>query len=171
MDGVCTNFIEECLKANNFDPNIEIPKWKKNHAGEFNATKVLDISNSVFWKNIEKQGEEFWSKMEPYIWFEDLYTKLSNVGKVYFLTSPSHSPFSLSGKLIWLQSQFNKNFKDYVITPNKELLAKENTYLIDDYPQNIEKFNSAGGVGILFPQFWNSKTDVENKIDYILSKL
>lgn len=171
MDGVCTNFLEACIKANSFDPEIEIPKWKKNFPGEFSASTALGISNTIFWKNIETQGEKFWSDMEAYHWFKDLYNRLTKLGRVYFLTSPSQSPTSLSGKLIWLQKQFNPGFKDYIITPNKELLAGKNRYLIDDYPINIDKFTLAGGVGILFPQFWNSIKDVDNKINYVISKL
>ncbi len=168
LDGVCTNFIKSCISANNLDPEKIIPIWREKHRGEFSAFKVFGISNSDFWKNVDKQGEEFWSEMEPYSWFMDLYNELKKKGEVYFLTSPSQSPNSLSGKLKWLQKQFNKGFKDYVITPKKELLAAKNTYLIDDYPNNVDKFSAAGGNGILFPQFWNGKTEVIDKISYIL---
>ena len=171
MDGVCTNFIESCILANNLNPDIIIPKWKKEYRGIFDAYKVFNIDNSQFWKSIDKQGEEFWSEMGTYPWFKDLYDSLSDLGEVYFLTSPSQNPSSLSGKLKWLQKHFNKSFKDYVITPKKHLLANENSFLIDDYPQNVDSFNKAGGTGILFPQFWNSKTVIDNKVKYIIDKI
>lgn len=168
LDGVCTTFIDSCIKANNLDPKEIIPIWKNKFRGVFSAYKVFGISNSEFWKNVEKTGEEFWSEMGAYPWFKDLYNELSKVGKVYFLTSPSQNPYSLSGKLKWLHKQFNKGFKDYVITPNKELLAAPDSYLIDDYPENIEKFIEAGGNAFLFPQFWNTEEDVNDKVSYIL---
>jgi 5'(3')-deoxyribonucleotidase len=171
LDGVCTNFIKPCIEANNLDYEKTVELWKNDYPGVFSAFKVLNIDNSTFWKNIEKSGELFWSEMEPYPWFFDLYNRLSQHGKVYFLTSPSQCPNSLSGKLKWLQSQFNRNFRDYIITPNKELLANRESILIDDYPKNIEKFNSAGGRGILFPQFWNSLNVVEDKVSYIIGEL
>lgn len=171
LDGVCTNFIESAIRVNSLDYKTTVDIWKRDYRGVFSAFKVFGISNSTFWKNIEKSGEEFWSLMEPYSWFTNLYKELSKQGKVYFLTSPSQSPNSLSGKLKWLQTQFNGGFKDYVITPNKELLANGNTILIDDYPKNIEKFNKAGGKGVLFPQFWNSMEDIVDKVEYILKQL
>jgi len=171
MDGVCTNFITSCIKANGLDISSVMAKWKSEHRGQFSAFTALGIKNSEFWANIDSVGETYWSEMDAYPWFVELYEKLSELGKVYFLTSPSQNPNSLSGKLKWLQKQFHKGFKDYVITPNKELLASENSYLIDDYPVNIEKFNIAGGHGILFPQFWNSVDDVEDKVAYIISAI
>ncbi len=171
LDGVCTTFIDSCIVANNLDTNEVIPLWKEKYRGEFNAFKVFGIKNSEFWKNVESTGEEFWSEMGTYPWFNDLYSELSKIGKVYFLTSPSQSPNSLSGKLKWLQRHFTNGFKDYIITPNKELLANSNSYLIDDFPGNVEKFLSAGGNAILFPQFWNSKEEIKDKVAYVLSKI
>lgn len=169
IDGVCTNFIEACIKANGFNSDEVLKLWKNEYRGEFRAFKVLGISNKVFWKNIETTGEEFWSNMEPYPWFLDLYKKLNEIGKVHFLSSPSMAPNSLSGKLKWLQKYFGRDFRDYIITPNKELLAHKNAYLIDDYPRNVEKFKESGGNGILFPQYWNTKEIINDKIEYVLS--
>lgn len=169
LDGVCTTFITSCIEANNLDPVETMKTWKEKHRGVFSAFKVFGIKNSDFWKNVEQQGEEFWSEMGTYSWFKELYDELSKKGKVYFLTSPSQSPNSLSGKLKWLQRHFDQSFKDYIITPNKDLLAcSKNCYLIDDYPENVEKFIAAGGTGILFPQFWNTKEEVEDKVSYVL---
>lgn len=169
IDGVCTNFIEACIIANGFNSKEVLELWKNEYRGEFRAFKVLGISNKDFWKNIEKKGEEFWSQMEPYPWFLELYEKLNTVGKVHFLSSPSMAPNSLSGKLKWLQKYFGRDFRDYIITPNKELLAHKNAYLIDDYPKNVEKFKVHGGNAILFPQYWNTKEIIDNKIEHVIS--
>lgn len=171
LDGVCTNFVKSCIEVNNLDYIKTVDIWKKDYPGVFSAFKVFNIDNNTFWKNIEKSGEKFWTEMEAYSWFLELYNRLSEKGKVYFLTSPSQSPNSLSGKLKWLQNQFSRDFKDYIITPNKYLLANENTILIDDYPENIKQFVNSGGKGILFPQFWNSLELVNNKVDYIIDRL
>ncbi|QEN04795.1 hypothetical protein EW093_08795 [Thiospirochaeta perfilievii] len=171
LDGVCSNFIKSCIVANNLDYYDTIYRWEKDFKGVFSAFEVFGIDNSLFWKNIESQGEEFWSDMEVYSWFYELYNELSKVGRVIFLTKPSNSPLSHSGKIKWLQKRFDKNFKDYIFTPHKELLANKNSYLVDDCPNNIKKFNDAGGNGILFPQFWNSKIDIEDKVSYILDKI
>ncbi|MBN2618175.1 MAG: hypothetical protein JXR64_07655 [Spirochaetales bacterium] len=171
LDGVCSNFIKSAIIANNLNFNSTVELWKRDYKGQFSAFKVFGISNSEFWKNIELQGEEFWSEMEEYSWFFPLYNRLKDYGEVIFLTSPSQSPLSHSGKIKWIQKRFTKNFKDYIITPRKELLANKNSILIDDYPENILNFENSGGKGILFPQFWNSIIDVENKLEYIENQL
>jgi len=171
LDGVCTNFIKSAIYANNLNYEKTVEKWKSEYIGVFEACKVFGISNKIFWENIEKNGESFWADMETYSWFDNLYNSLKSVGEVFFLTSPSLSPYSLSGKLKWMQKKLGKNFKNYIITPNKHLLASKNSYLIDDYPKNIEKFNNAGGNGILFPQYWNCSKVVVDKTDYIMKLL
>lgn len=171
LDGVCTNFIKSCIKAHNLSYTDTVEKWKRDYLGVFSAFKVFGIDNSQFWKAIEKEGESFWSDMEAYSWFKPLYENLTQVGDVVFLTSPSQSPKSHSGKIKWIQKQFNQNFKDYIITPRKELLASPNSVLIDDCPKNIERFKNAGGQVILFPQFWNSTEDITDKISYVMDSL
>lgn len=171
LDGVCTNFIKSCIRAHKLSYTDTVNKWKRDYLGVFSAFKVFGINNSQFWKAIDREGETFWSDMEAYDWFKPLYNELSKIGDVIFLTSPSQSPKSHSGKIKWLQNQFNQNFKDYVITPRKELLASPDTVLIDDCPKNIEKFQNAGGRVILFPQFWNSKEEVSDKVNYVLDNL
>ena len=168
LDGVCANFIKSCILANNLDYKNTIEIWNRDFKGVFSAFEVFGINNKLFWSNIEKVGEPFWSEMEVYPWFQDLYNSLCSLGNVIFLTKPSTSPLCHSGKIKWLQNQFNKNFKDYIITPHKELLAGENRYLIDDCPKNVKKFNENGGKGVLFPQFWNTKENIENKVSYII---
>ena len=99
LDGVCSNFIKSCINANGLNYEQTISRWKKDFRGVFSAFEVFGIKNSTFWKNIEKNGEKFWAEMEVYPWFFDLYSALSKEGKVIFLTKPSHSPLSHSGKI------------------------------------------------------------------------
>lgn len=171
LDGVCSNFIKSCIQANDLNYEQTINRWKKDFRGVFSAFEVFGINNSTFWGNIENIGEDFWVKMEVYPWFFNLYTELSKIGKVIFLTKPSHSPLSHSGKIKWLQKQFNYNFTDYIMTPHKELLASKDSILIDDYPKNVEDFIKAGGKAILFPQFWNTLEDIDNKVEFVLNSL
>ncbi len=171
MDGVCTDFVKSCINAHNLNLESTLLNWKKNYPGEFRAYKVLGITNSLFWKKIDEQGEDFWVNLDEYPWFWDLYSTLKSIGEVIFLTTPSSNPCSLSGKLKWLQKRFGSNFKDYILTPHKHLLAGKNSFLIDDYPVNIEKFTAHGGKGILFPQYWNTANDVSDKINYVLTEI
>jgi hypothetical protein len=50
-----------------------------------------------------------------------------------------------------------QKFRDYVITPQKHLLANEGALLVDDHPTMINAFRAFGGQAMLFPQAWNTK--------------
>jgi 5'(3')-deoxyribonucleotidase len=56
------------------------------------------------------------------------------------------------------------------MAPRKELLAVESAVLIDDNEDNIEKFVSAGGSGVLWPRRWN-KGDESRSIQDLLKEV
>ena len=45
--------------------------------------------------------------------------------------------------------------RQYAITPRKHLFARPDSLLIDDYSENIERFEAHGGHAILVPRPWN----------------
>jgi 5'(3')-deoxyribonucleotidase len=81
---------------------------------------------------------------------------------------------SLAGKLTWLQRfTGERNFRDYIFTTHKHLLACECAILVDDRESNILEFEGAGGGVVLFPQPWNSATlapDV-TEVDYVVQQI
>lgn len=149
MDGVLSDFVGACGELFDFDPKT-LNQWSiERHVG---------IEPKEFWGKIDRHSPRFWAEMEEYPWARTLYTYLrgnEQFGTVYICTTPSQSPDSLRGKMYWLQKRMGKNFRDYVLTPHKHLLAHPGAILIDDSPGNINKFREAGGQGIVFPQPWN----------------
>lgn len=91
------------------------------------------------------------------------------------LTSPSLAPSCLEGKVRWLYEHFPKekgrHFSDFLIGNQKHLLAWPGRVLIDDAEANVEKFRSAGGEAILFPQVWNGNFEVEDRLAYVKNQL
>ena len=72
----------------------------------------------------------------------------------------------------WLQARFGVEFGDYILTAHKDRLAHENAYLVDDYDENVDRFSARGGVGVLFPQFWNRNHDVDgDPVAYVLDQI
>ena len=172
MDLVCTQFIESAAQLHGYNISDLNKKWTAQFPGVFHMEKVLGISRDAFWNKIHDEGEKFWVDLEETKWFRELYDKLEEIGRVYFLSAVTQSPSCLSGKLIWLQDRFGKEFDRYILTANKHLLANGHSVLIDDYDKNVNAFSQNGGCGILFPTIYNINIDkVENRIEYILSEI
>lgn len=71
------------------------------------------------------------------------------------LSSPlrGNEEASIVGKKIWLQQHNPASVNTAIFADNKERWARKGSQpniLIDDFKQNITKWNSAGGIGILF---------------------
>jgi len=152
LDGVCVDFVGAAcrLHGRTFDETVWPP-------GEYDIAEVLGIGDEEFWEVIHRQGVDFWRGLEAYPWFVRLHRELQRRGRVYFVTSPSRSPHSAAGKMLWLKERFGETFKDFVLTRRKHLLSRADCVLIDDSDRNVREFERHGsGSGVLFPQRWNS---------------
>ena len=162
MDGVVSDAHRAFLKA--IDREDLINNYP---AGEFATDKAAGMSEKAMWRKVSAAGRELWSKMRVLPWAHELYEKLGKLGDVVFLTSPTRDSDSLAGKLEWLQRfTKRKDFRDYIMTNRKDLLAAPGTVLIDDRPENCDKFRAAGGKAILFPASWQGSSE-----DYIWEAL
>jgi 5'(3')-deoxyribonucleotidase len=169
LDGVCVDFIRGAISAHGLDAEQVLTDWAQNHRGEFLPYRVLDMEMDPFWNHLASLGEAFWIQLEPYPWFDELFRQLNDLGHVVFCTSTTRSPACVSGKLHWLQNRFGVEFQDYILTPHKDRLAHPNAYLIDDYDQNVDRFSERGGIGVLFPQIWNSNHALTHSaVEYVL---
>ena len=168
MDGVCTDFASAGILANGRDPAEVFRLWRNSFPGEYHPYTVMGIEMESFWEAVAADGESFWVNLQEYEWFSELLRSLQNIGEVVFLTSGSYAPWSLSGKLKWLQKRFGRDFQGYVFTARKHLLAKPATILIDDYDANVAAFQKHGGKAVLFPQVWNANHDVIDRLGFTL---
>lgn len=150
MDGVLTNFPKSFKELDGNERRLE--------PNEFEA----EYGRNKFWEIIGHAGEEYWSEME---WMPDgkeLWEQLKPF-KPTILSAPSRDPKSRTGKHKWILSNLNITQNFYTINPKKwkpgykiilnsqKHLFVRNEYdiLIDDTPRKIEKWNAAGGTGIL----------------------
>jgi 5'(3')-deoxyribonucleotidase len=96
----------------------------------------------------------FWIGLTPYSEsIEDMKTLMSGEFKdrTFIATTPANE-VSIEGKTAWFQRYFPFiPFDNIIYIKDKSLLAKEGSYLIDDYPKNVTSF----GKGYLFQQFYN----------------
>ena len=126
---------------------------------------AFGLTNNDFWAMVDRAGSRFWSELRPYEWNEELLGICQNIAPdgVYIATSPSWHGSSAAGKIEWMTEHFaapGKHFRDFMIGPHKHLLAHPQAILIDDSTEKLEAWTKAGGIGILWPQPWNTHGDV-----------
>lgn len=154
LDGVLVDFVRGASEVFNQDYDKIIEKWEP---GCYDMEKMLGISKEKFFNTIEEKGEDFWAKLPPFPYSKDFYDHCTTLGKTVICTSPTYDCKSTSGKMRWLHKNYGRNFRNYILTPRKELCARSSHVLIDDHVPNVEKFRDNGGQAILFPAIHNSR--------------
>jgi len=154
MDGVLANFVGAAARAFGFTEAELLKRWVP---GEYSVHKPLGLeAEHLLWARLNLKGRSFWSEIELYPWAEELWALCSSFAPTFIATSPARDPDSSAGKVEWLQRWRGTEFRDYVITPKKELLATPGALLIDDLEANVDKWRERGGRAVLFPQIWNA---------------
>jgi len=103
-------------------------------------------NNSKVWKKIESAGSSFWSDMD---WMPDGHMLWDEVKKYSptILSSPTNHKSSIDGKKEWLSRELPSI--PFILESEKEKYAEKDSILIDDRKSNIEKWEKAGGIGLL----------------------
>ena len=158
IDGVSADFVEGVGKLFGYDGGVQ----NLITSGNWNFYEDLDIYKEDMWEAIKKAGVDFWANLPDTNCHRTLYNQLGRFGRVIYLSSPAcfrsryiENTDEITGKLIWLRKRRGNSFKGFVFTPDKSLLARYNTILIDDNPKEVEAFKRRGGEAILLPQVWN----------------
>ena len=119
-----------------------------------------------FWELIDGRGVGFWVGME---WMEDgktLWEYLKSNHSVELLSSPSRAENSRLGKRLWVRNHKLGAKLNLAYSYNKKKYAAPNHVLIDDRKDNIEGWESEGGIGILH----TSAEDTITKLLHIVAK-
>ena len=135
MDGVLTDFDKQFTDS--------ISAW--------NTKKFIEKNGlDEFWKEIDGRGVGFWVGMK---WMEDGKTLweylVENYQDVELLSSPSRSEHSRLGKRLWVRNHKLGVKLNLAYSKNKQKYAAPNHILIDDRKDNVEDWESKGGIGIL----------------------
>ena len=155
MDGVIADWVSGVADLFQSDPE---PAHAVTHKA-YNDAGLADVvgagSEDELWASLVRAGSGFWYSLPA---LKDgircvntllSIEKVSNVA-VRFLTKPTHSPSSYSGKALWIAKHFGpKATERLTICHEKYLLSRGNTLLLDDDPNNVDAFNQGGGVAIL----------------------
>ena len=142
-------------------------------------TDALGVSKREFWNKVDAAGVSFWAYLEKYNWSDKLillvqeYCNKNNV-EWRILSAPSLNSSCAAGKVESFQHYFGYHFRKYILCPaaDKPLLCSSpNDVLIDDRESTIKSWRERGGLGILFPQPWNSNRDIKNRVEYVKQEL
>lgn len=165
MDGVLCDFVGGLARRWVLDPEETKKTWPTGSydilfglqiASKIQTRRQLKASNRTLWDSI-KGDWKFWYNLPKLDSGEYLIHLLDNLGISWsIVTCPSYDPDCLKGKVMWLQHHFGKDFRNYFICTQKDLLAGADRVLVDDKGLNTEEFTAAGGLGVLWPQPWNS---------------
>ena len=158
VDGVVADFYSAALRAHGADP-------KKMRPGEWDIPGQLGLTETAFWSKIDNHG--FWLTLEGYPGHLEFVRDLHQYAdwrsiKLVFCTTPSLNPECCRAKVEWLRTQYRDIFgpalTNYILVGHdKSVLARPDSFLIDDRDKTIEDFKAAGGRALLFPRPWNSR--------------
>ena len=172
IDGVLADFVSALHRKLNIPFDYNNYQYK---IGEYNIFKEIENKYGIKYEDILKllKDKNFWANMPLYPNAKDIVNAAINavgVNNVYILTRPMEE---LNGEDIEGKKELiNKNFPElknnFIAAKNKESFANENSILIDDWDENINKFIKNKGSGILVKRPWNSnyketKTSILNK--------
>lgn len=120
---------------------------------------------------IEKVGQKFWEELEIFPHAQELISLVSSYPRWEILTHPMETTGCREGKRAWLDQHFSPEVIAHM-RGNKHELAHAGAVLIDDMIENVEKFRSAGGHGILFPKYYNATAQFsEDPVNYVRQEL
>ena len=116
---------------------------------------ALDVPTAVIWQRIDALGRRFWEELPPTPEADALVALARERAQIAIASAPSQDPASAAGKLRWIQQRFGRRFRDFHITPRKDLLAAPGRLLVDDHAEHVAAFRAAGGAAVLHPTWSN----------------
>lgn len=150
MDDVLFDFVGEALRLHGRPEVLDNYPPK-----EWRLSAVLGISDADFWGKIDDAGPGWWANLPLLPRAMELVELCRTYAPITIATSPSRHWHSAAGKIQALQKHFGPDFRDYMIGPQKHLLARRGCLLIDDADRNVLAFDEAGGATCLVPRPWN----------------
>jgi len=142
LDGVLCDFVYQYKKYNSLhlDPDEYTNKFSRNQ-----SYKMLEGFDKFFWSDMPwmNGGKDLWEYFKEY--------------NPIILSRPINSEACHIGKLEWVRNNLGQDVK-LILEQDKEKYANENSLLIDDRTDNIEKFIHNNGKGIVHV---NTKQTIE----------
>jgi 5'(3')-deoxyribonucleotidase len=150
MDGVIADYVSGALISLGLDINTPIT--------DMEMAECLGITKEEFYAP-QMADPDFWINLKPYPWMNELVDLVRSHGEVYIATAPNRHR-GVGDKIEWCRQHLGDWTQGKVMVGKpKYLLAGPGRTLIDDHPENCEKFIEYGGNAILFPRPWNANNN------------
>ena len=170
LDGVLVDFDRGFMELPSNSEKLTPKEYEEKH-GKDSIWPMIDSLGESFWTNLQwmKDGRELWDYLKQY--------------DPIILSAPSRHPGCITGKTKWVNTHLGieqepvmdpanftedtrfvlANHKHDYVKPAEELLDKH-PVLIDDFSKKLEKWTSAGGIGILH----NDATDTIRVVEEMM---
>lgn len=163
MDGVLCDFVGAACRL----LGVEEPRWD---GLDYCLASKLGMDPATFCSELVYREPKFWETIDPYPWKDELIQEAMKFERVAVVTSPAGDPECYSGKFNWLKQHFPESVShsysakvSHVLCCQKDLMRPDGV-LVDDSIDNIERFEKAGGTGILFPRPWNIRHAIRRSV-------
>jgi len=168
MDGVLVDFVSAACKAHN-RPN---PYDDKVNYGVFEMDKIWGMIQQEFWEPLNDPG--FWELMDKLPDADNIIEwacRAFSTQRVAILTAPSLGLRCVNEKRNWVRRNYPQLVDQIIFTGAKQFLAHNTALLIDDRDKNVDDFQCAGGVALLYPRLWNRGWRVAGRSFDFISEL
>lgn len=156
MDGVIADIVPAWLSYR----GKKMPQpWPD---GNYNMAEIFNIPPELVWRGCDEDWWEELPKTADADAILDIVESRFASEDIYIVSKPVIDD-GATGKLRWLQRHYPRFLGRYLLTPCREILANDETILIDDSSENIDLFNRNGGRGILLPRPWNRRFAKSNQ--------
>lgn len=155
LDGVLVDFIGGVLAMYDLDPKLYHEMTDYYGINAFLCEKLghkVDV-----WADIALTKGHFWRTLDWTPNGREIVTRLSRLGvPILIVTKPTRDPYCALGKTQWIQRELKQYRLDrnYSMCTVKSLIAGPSKLLIDDCPDNLIAFKSAGGHVVQAIQPW-----------------
>lgn len=152
MDGVLVDFHSAALQVHRMKRLAD--NWPP---GEWDMAEVMGLSDDEFWEPLDHYF--FWRRIvRPFPGASFFYKGLCDMARVTVCTVPTRNPECMAAKFEVLRREFDYDVR-LITCPDKYLMARSTTLLVDDRDKNVDEFRAAGGHAFLFPRPWNRDHD------------
>jgi hypothetical protein len=147
LDGVLSNFYKQFIKFTGEDPDV----YKEKHGSK------------AFWDVTKK--DKFWETMEWVSGGKDLWKFIKDYNPTILSRPGGDIEKCKEQKRKWAKRELG----DYkiIFSHHKEKYASKDAILIDDMKENIDSWEDAGGIGILY----TSASSSINKLKSLLTDI
>ena len=183
VDGVLADFVSAVAIRTTNPHNWRALPQRLYRKGDQSLHKILGFEDHKSMMS-KCDNQIFWETLRPlpdavsFVHFILTYAS-QNPCELYFLTTPPEEKYEsfFVGRRIWLENFWEHNFPmveqpKIIFSDRKEDYVEDpDSILLDDYEENVWKWEGCGGKAMLVPTPWNTRNKSESEYVGVLETL